>query len=133
MKQNFVLIFSLMMLFSCDHIEKKKVQNSALIGSWTLSSVAEFNDKGKGNITTFNVCPIIVFNIDGIGQTPGDFFQWYSDNRKVTINYVENRNKKDFVIDGGTYEIKYTDRKTYLEAVLTNSNKKISYFLGKNK
>jgi hypothetical protein len=87
--------------------EKKNKFKSYIIGSWQMCK-----STGGDGETSYNVCPIIVFSEDGIGnikffQKKHCNFQYFLKNDMILFSFKSSNDKEAFFATGTEFNFKF--------------------------
>ena len=129
MKLQFIFGYFIIAFLSCH-----KNNDNIIVGEWSNCQTTTFQNNGEETTISYNVCPIIVFVNDHSGYIKrGSIhavpFTWRIDEGKLIIKHTDSTN--DDIIDDGSYQIIFGNKKSYHEINLLNSIKKVKYSLSK--
>ena len=98
--------------------------DSNILGEWALC---------KANLVSYNVCPIVNFNTNGLGDAidaSGDKkkFEWiFTKKSRILIKAEEI-----CVLKSGTYDIAFQNKENYVQLQMKSINENLVYILGKS-
>lgn len=133
MKPQVIFSYLIIALLSC-HKNSANSNDNIIVGEWSNCQRISFQKDGKEIMTSYNVCPIIVFVKDHSGYIRRQRihalpFTWSVNENKLIIKH--SKIIGDDIIDDGSYQIRLENKKSSLEMSLLDTIENRKYILGR--